>query len=63
MFKKVLVYLILITVLVGSVTVFAQNYVPYQNPSKGFSIQVPAGWQQMSQNIYGQDVIYFLSLK
>ena len=33
---------------------YGQNFVPYQNPQKGFSIQVPAGWQQSAQDFYGQ---------
>ncbi|MDD3713632.1 MAG: DcrB-related protein, partial [Atribacterota bacterium] len=61
MYKKNTFILIVILVLSLSFIAYGQNFVPYQNPQKGFSIQVPAGWQQSAQDFYGQEVIYFIS--
>jgi len=61
MFKKVVFILIMIFIFSISYSAYGQNFIPYQNPQKGFSIQVPADWQQSGQDLYGQEVIYFIS--
>ncbi|HCU21880.1 MAG TPA: hypothetical protein DF698_03115, partial [Candidatus Atribacteria bacterium] len=59
--KKIISILIMVGIFSVSLLAYGQNFVPYQNPQKGFSIQVPAGWQQTAQDFYGQEVIYFIS--
>jgi len=59
--KKIISIIVMILIFSISFIVYGQNFVPYQNPQKGFSLQVPTGWQQSAQNFYGQEVIYFIS--
>ena len=61
MYKNLFFVFIVLLVFGGSTLSNAQNFIPYQNPAKGFSIQVPNGWQQTAQNFYGQEIIYFLA--
>ena len=59
--RKLFFIFMAIFIFSGSFMAYGQNLTLYQNQQKGFSIQVPVGWQQSAQNFYGQEVIYFIS--
>jgi len=61
MSKKMSILIIMLLIFGAAICVHSQNFIPYQNAQKGFSLQVPNNWQQSSQDFYGQEVVYFLS--